>query len=1109
MKSSAILLTVVLLSLATAAAAGPTEPVYLASEPALSPDGETLLFAWRGDIWSVPTAGGRLSQLTRHPARDSRPCFSPDGGEIAFVTDRYGSSQIAVMPAAGGTPEQITFHTAGYSLIEWCADGRLLATGSRDHFSRGSRRLFTVARKGRGPERLLFDATVKEGRLSPDGKRILFTREGVQYWRKGYKGSSASRIWIASPEKGSYVEVASHEGGCRSPLWKPGGDSFYYVGAQSGSFNLREREIEGDGDRQLTFFTDDSVLFPCISRNGGTIVFRHLFDFYRFRPGEGGQPERITILCDADGTGEKRSHHVLRDVSQAAFTDDGLEIAVVAGGDLWVMDTELREPRRLTDTPGEESSPVFSPGRDAILFISDRAGLIDIYRAGRSDTEQHWWRNDSFEIEAVTTEGSKKSRLTFSPDGKLIAWIQGHGDLWIAKNDGKDAHCLVESWSRISYDWSPDGKWIVYVMSDNDFNNDVWVRPIDGSAGPYNISRHPDNEYGPVWSPDGKTIAFTGRRSEQEIDIYYVHLTKEENEKSSRDRSLEKALEKIKKARKAKKIGKEKEGGNTEKSRETEEEKKEDEGKEKEGEKEGKKEKEKEKKKLPDVKIDFDGIHDRLRRIAIPDSRESGLFWSHDSKKLAFSASIKGKRGTYTVEFPDKIKPSLLSDKTGRGARWIKEGNTILWVASGSPASLSASGKAESYSFTAKTKVNGEDHRRAGFVLAWRTMRDSFYDGRLNGRDWEAIRKKYEDRAARAPDNEVFAEVIHLMLGELNGSHLGFYPSGKSWKSPHEWRDETAHLGLRFDDAWPGPGLRVRDVIPESPADRAKSRVASGEVILSIDGVDVSPETDLTAVLNGPLDRDILLVVKGDDAAENTAPGTRTVVLRPTTFSKARSLLRKKWLADNRGIVSGRSDGRLGYLHVPGMNWSSFLEFEKDIYAQGAGKEGLIIDVRDNGGGFTADYLLTVLCQPSHALTIQRGGGPGYPQDRRVFASWHKPIVVLCNQNSFSNAEIFSHAIKNLGRGKLVGVPTAGGVISTGARQIMDLGRMRIPFRGWFTINNGRDMELNGAVPHHIVWPEPGELPAGRDRQLEKAIDVLLGDVEDAEKDPKPIYRPI
>ena len=376
-------------------------------------------------------------------------------------------------------------------------------------------------------------------------------------------------------------------------------------------------------------------------------------------------------------------------------------------------------------------------------------------------------------------------------------------------------------------------------------------------------------------------------------------------------------------------------------------------------------------------------------------------------------------------------------------------------------------------------------------------MRDNYYDENLGNRDWEAVRAKYSEMAAEAPDASTFGTIISLMLGELNGSHLGFYPSRGGGArggdgGPSDWRVSTAHLGLRFEPDFEGPGLKVRDVIFEGPTDLDRSRVRPGEIVLEIDGTPVEPETDLTTVLNGPIDREITLKVRGlgDD------PETREVKLRPIPFPYAQSLLYEQWVRGNRVKVEELSDGKLGYLHIRGMNFESFYRFEQELYSVGYGKDGLIIDVRGNGGGSTADHLLTALFQPRHAITVGRGGAPGYPGDRMVYTAWTRPIVVLCNQNSFSNAEIFSHAIKTLGRGPLVGVPTAGGVISTGAARVMDLGTIRLPGRGWYVLGTGQDMELNGAVPDHILWPEPGELPSGVDRQLAKAVEVLETEVK-------------
>jgi tricorn protease len=365
------------------------------------------------------------------------------------------------------------------------------------------------------------------------------------------------------------------------------------------------------------------------------------------------------------------------------------------------------------------------------------------------------------------------------------------------------------------------------------------------------------------------------------------------------------------------------------------------------------------------------------------------------------------------------------------------------------------------------------------------------------------------------------------MLGELNGSHLGFMatsaqgPGGAPGPGPRRgprgpgtpgapaadgpgdprWNVTTAHFGLRFDPGYKGPGLKVRDVIPGTPADHKATRIVAGEVLLAVDGTTVDPALDLTKVLNGPIERDVKLTVRNLEGKE------REVTLRPIAYQAARTLLYDKWVKDNRKTVDELTKGTLGYLHIQAMSMPSFYKFEEELYSAGAGKSGLIIDVRENGGGSTTDHLLTALTQPVHAITIPRGGGQGYPQDRRVYATWSKPIVVLCNQNSFSNAEIFSHAIKTLKRGKLVGVPTAGGVISTGASTIMDIGTLRLPTRGWYILETGEDMELNGAVPHYTLWPHPADFARGFDAQLSKAVEVLSADVKEEAQRPRPKLR--
>jgi tricorn protease len=1122
------MITRILLVLAVAASfcgsAVSKDPIRLANNPSLSPDGALLAFDWNGDIWVVPSDGGSANQLTQKPGRNSQPKFSPDGKRIAFISDREGSAQVFVMPAAGGAAKQVTFNTAGFVLQGWTPNSQqLLVSSQRDNYWRHAERFFLVDVDQRKAEESLFDDYGTSGTLSPDGKKLLFTREGSPWWRKGYRGSQASQVWSYDLEKKAFEQLLSDDSGDLWPMWKPDGQGFYYVSGRDGAWDIWEKNFISKDGRQVTKFSnDDSVVQPCISKDGSTIAFRRLFDLYRMRTGNGNTPQKLDIFANVDRPADRIERRSLTTASQVAFSSDGLEIAIIVGGDLWVMDTELREPKRVTSTPEEERSPVFSPDGDSLLFVSDRDGRCEIYRVMRADGNKFWWQNDNFKLEKLTNDGAQKSNLTWSPDRAHVAFVKGRGDLCVMTPDGKEVKTILNSITHPEYDWSPDGKWLVYSADDADFNRDIFVVPIDGSRPPFNVSRHPRNDHNPVWSPDGKVIAFTGQRGE-ERDIFYVWLRAEDEEKGSRERTLEKALEKMNKGRRpaSPRPAPRTEGEGSAKADES-------------------------KPVKTPVAIDWEGMHERIHRVSIPEVTESNLMWSPDSKKLLFTGTVEGKAGTYAIEIPDNVKPVAFGTQVVAQARWLSKGNQIVGLVAGVPISVAIdplSGRPRGASaepaapaaaaatprrggggpapavpageagggfrFTALQTIDTAKKNAAVLDLAWRTMRDNYYDERLGNRDWKKIREKYIDMAAECPDTEAIGTVVNLMLGELNGSHLGFIPGirdlsqrrqGPQVEEPAagRWRETTAHLGVRFDPEYRGPGLKIRDIIPGGPAEHKKSKLAAGEIIVSIDGQAVEPAMDLTAVLNGPAARDIALKVKGTDGKE------RDVVLRPTSLTEVRRLLYDKWIKDNLKAVEKASDGKLGYLHIAAMDLNNFYKFEEQLYAAGAGKDGLVIDVRENGGGSTADHLLTALTQPVHAIAVGRGGQPGYPNDRKVYASWNKPIVVLCNQNSFSNAEIFSHAIKTLRRGQLVGVPTAGGVISTGATQIMDAGLLRLPFRGWYLAGDGQDMELNGAVPHHILWPKPGEMPRGEDSQLAKAVEVLRGDVKKWQDQPRP-----
>ncbi|MGB4739700.1 MAG: S41 family peptidase [Fuerstiella sp.] len=1095
------------------------QKVQLAADPNLSPDGKSLLYAHNGDIFKVATQGGRAVKLTSHFANDSQPHYSPDGKSIAFISNRTGSQQVFVMNAAGGEPTQLTFHTEGFSLHDWYPDGKhLLVSGNRDHFWKSSSRFMKISATERSTEKVLFNDYGDEGKVSPDGNRILFVREGERWWRKGYTGSRSAQIWLFDTTDNSFTKVVDTPAGDRSPVWAADGEHFFYCssdGAKNGARNLWQFDLQSKTPKQITHFEDDLVATPTISADGKTIVFAHLFDLYHLSLNKKSTPTEIKIRTRTDDLQSDEHRRTLTTASDAAFSSDGLEVALIAGGDLWVMETVLKEPVQITSTSEFESDPLFIHDDNAIVFVGWKDGQADIWKAERTNPDKYWWQNSEFQLTQLTDDAELESNLQLSPNGQDLAYVRGRGDLWIRNFKTSVATQLVDSFSSPSFDFSPDGKWLVYSNQDDNFNYDIWIAPIDKSSAAVNVSRHPDNEYGPKWSSDGKIIAFSGRRNEDETDIHYLYLAEADDDTGSRDLSLKKTIEAFEKARKkparpavdpkaAAKSANDQPAGTKEPETKAS-------AQNSVADKDAAEEKSEKDKandtspKLPEVHIDFHDIHRRLRTISNSNSSERVLGWTPDGKTLLFTGTVKSESGTYSVTFPSSLTPKKITTSSGSIKGWLKSPDRILWLVNGIPSVQALSGAGTGYTFNAYQQLSKSDRFRAGFETAWRVMRDSWYDENFGNHNWDKVRRKYVGAAATAIDESSFSTVISLMLGELNGSHLGFYP--RSSLSPKtegldDWTPTTVHLGVRFDDNFKGPGLKVKDVIPDGPAEDEDSIIKPDEIILSIDGTPVDPDFDLTKVLNGNSRRDVILQVKAIDEA-----GTeRKVTIRPTSYAAVRSALYQKWQDDNRALVSATASN-IGYLHIQGMNQASFLEFERELYDVGYGKDALIIDVRDNGGGSTADHLLTALTQPDHAITVPRGGGPGYPHDRRVYATWNKPILVMCNQNSYSNAEIFSHAIKNLGRGKLVGVATAGGVISTGSATVMDVGTVRLPFRGWFVKDTGEDMELNGAVPDFIVWPEPNELPNGTDRQLSKAIEVLKEEIEAWKAIPKPELR--
>ena len=1051
------------------------ERIYLGSRPSVSPDGKQFVFEWCDSLWLAPTQGGSATAVQTGISKDLWPVFSADGQRIAFQSDRDGGLKIFELNLADGKTRQVTYHSEGARPYGWTADGAsLLSVVVRDYDGgKSAERIALIPSRARGPETVLFDCAGSEPSLAPDGTRVLFTMEGDDLYRKRMRGSNASQVWLYHLQEKRFTCVVKRETESRSPLWTPDGKGFYYVSGEGGCMNVRHHDLATGREAPITSFKDDSVIHPSLSSDGRTMVFRHLFDFYRMDPTKPDVTPQPVVLRPVTASlrpvSRRRYYNACWNNDQAGdvtFCDSGMQIAFTTGGDLWVMDTVLRDPKQIHgDTLTHERECVFSPDGSVLYYLSDHGDGVALCKAERGDKTKYWWENSTFAKTVLLNDGVHRRSLSISPDGLHVAWVEPCGNIVISDTNACVTARCRKATGVDAYDWSPDGKWLVASLADDYSNYDIWLLPADGQAAPYNLSRHFSWDGQPCWSPDGKLISFVGQRPNNDTDLFYVWLKREDEERNTFDKDVEAAYSAMRKEKSAAP---------------------------------------KENVTKPDTKkggvIDFEDMNLRVRRVNLQGLVPSRPFFSHDSRTLAFEATVKGVAGTYKIVLPDKLTPELLTARRGRAVKWLAKDNRLLWVSDNLPAHFD-----KTFGFSVYQETNLHDYQELAFLSAWAKLRDGYYDRGYHGADWAAVREKYRLAARLAPSHSVFSRAMALMQGELNSSHLGFTASDgsrKEWDkaaSFQSWQTVTAHLGLRFDPAHTGNGWKVLDIVPEGPADQVALKLAPGDQVIEVDGVPVTAATDPTAVLNGPENRKVTLKVQSGEEVPHT------LTIPSTTFSAVRDKLKVAAFETSRSRVRQASAGTLGYLNIQRMQWDDYYRFEQEIFAEGFDKEGLVIDVRDNTGGFVADRILAVLCGSVHSVAVARDAAPAYLSGYWGRPVWDKPMVVLCNQNTVSNGEIFTHAIKTLKRGKLVGAPTSGGVIATSDIALLDLGTLRLPHRGWF-LPDGTDMELHGTQPDVLIWNEPPDLANGIDRQLDTAIRVLKEEVE-VEKKRQPAIR--
>lgn len=1052
-------------ALAMPAAAQVDRP--FARYPALSPDGQTVAFSYQGDIWTVPATGGRAVRLTLHEAYEAHPRFSPDGSRIAFTSDRWGGDDIFVMDAAGGEPVRLTYHSSGDVLSDWTRDGRLLFETRRTYVQvEREREIYQVSVTGGTPDRIL-DAVGYTPRLSSDGRFLAFAFGSNGTERKRYRGAADKDIWIYDTQQQAYTVITpDFDGNDFEPTWSAN-RTLYFISERDETYNLYRVTIAEDGSagapEQLTRFVDDGPRTFDVSADGRRVVMEVETDLYVMD--DGGAPRRMEITVPADDRFDAVERRTFTSgAGEYAVSPDAKSIAFVVRGELFVTRNDPDETRtvRLTDSPYRDRDVVWADDH-SLIFASDREGQYDLYRLESADPDQpDLFRSLKHRVVRLTETPQEEHDVVMAPDGRHLTWLRGRGTLVVAElRDGalRDQHTLVDGWATPSgMAWSPDSRWLAYGLDDLDFNTEIYIHAADGSARPVNVTMHPKGDGEAVWSKDGSKLGFLSQRNNGDSDVWFAWLREEDWQKTQQD--WEELAEEASSS-----------------DEETDE--------------------------AAPIEIDLENIHERLQQVTSLPGNESDVAISDDGETFYFVANRSGRQtfdapqDLYSVKWDGTEMKALTSgDASPGGVSMGPDGKHLFMVRQGGRLARLATGNGnahvESLPFSARMTVNHPVERRQVFDEAWRILRDGFYDPHFHGQDWTALHDKYRPWALRASTDRDFQDVFNMMLGELNASHLGLYGADRA----ETQNERTGLLGVEIDPV--DDGVRVQRVVPGSPADRAASRLSVGDVITAVDGTPVAGANFYALLADRPGDQTILTVRSGRSERE--------VVIRPA--NSLGSALYDEWVQDRKALTEEYSNGRLGYIHIQGMNWPSFERFERELVASGQGKDGIIVDVRYNGGGWTTDYLMAVLTVRQHAYTVPRGAADDlatehtrfrqyYPFGERLpLAAWTRPVAALCNQNSFSNAEIFSHAFKQLGLGPLVGTPTFGAVISTGGAGLIDGSFVRLPFRGWYVKATDANMELGPAIPDIIVPTLPYDRADGQDEQLRAAVRALLGETD-------------